>query len=642
MQSVRSGKSFSIGERPKKLATGPDDTCIIRLTWRISRFVAIYALPLGVIGEKIGEIGIRMTDEHVKRRLAAILVADVVGYTMLMEHDEAGTLSRLKVRRRDVLEPLLQKYDGRLVKILGDGIMAEFASAAAAVRCAIDLQRDMATANEGLPEMRQYVLRIGISLGDVIVEGKDLYGHGVNLAARLESHGKAGDITISSNVYDQVTREIDAEFDDLGPVAMKNIAKSVHAYRVRPLGAKNTDSNLGHPAPALSLPARPSIAVLPFSNISGDAEKDLFADGLTEDLITALSCKSGLFVIARHSTFAYKGKSIDVNQIARDLGVRYLLEGNARRSAERVRINVQLIDTLGGGYIWAERFDRNLEDIFAVQDEVVAKIVEALAGHLIAQPTRSRPTSMEAYDLCVRARTLTSLFAGSPEAVHEAIVLLEEAVAIDPDYAEAFGWLAFNLWSSWSNAIDPMGKNRLRSLEAAQTAVRLDPNDAANHWILGYVLAYEHAWPQSDAEFSAAFKLDPNMADAMVLFAELTAFAGRPHESLALIDKAFRLNPHPAAWYYWELGLANYAAQQYEPAIAALRTEATYRTGSRRILAASLAQIGRLDEARQEATLFMTNNPNFSISAWASFQPARDAATLQHLADGYRKAGLPD
>jgi len=575
--------------------------------------------------------------DRVKRRLAAILAADVVGYSRHMELDEVGTLAALKTRRREIVSPLVAKHDGRVVKVMGDGLLVEFASAVNAVQCAIDLQQSFAEANLSLPAARRIVLRIGINLGDIIIEGTDLYGDGVNIAARLESLAEAGDICVSASVYDQVRRKLDASFDDLGSKALKNIAEPVHVYRVR-----SQPAAVGPEPDSLPLPSKPSIAVLPFTNMSAEAEQDVFTDGLTEDLITDLSRNAGLFVIARHSTFAYKGKSLDVRQVARDLGVRYLLEGSARRAAGRVRVNVQLIDAIGGDHLWAERFDRGLDDIFAVQDEVTGKIVEALVGRLTAPPARNRPTSIEAYDLCVRARTLSLSMSGSPEAVRECIVLLKQAIAIDPDYAEAMRWLAFNLWSSWSNDIDAVGENRRSSLELAQRAVTLDPNDAANHWILGYLLAYEHRWAESDAEFAATFALDPNYADAMVMCAELAAMAGRPAEAIELIKKAFRLNPHPAAWYYWELGLAHYAARQYEAAVDALRIDATYRTGSRRILAASLAQLERAEEARREGALFMASNPHFSVGRWAATQPAREAATLQHFVEGYLKAGLAE
>ena len=373
--------------------------------------------------------------------------------------------------------------------------------------------------------------------------------------------------------------------------------------------------------------------------MSTDPEQETFADGLTEDLITELSRNADLFVIARNSTFAYKGKSMDVRRIANDLGVRYLLEGSARRAAGQVRINVQLIDAAGGGHLWVERFDRSLEDVFAVQDEVTAKIVEALVGRLTTRPPRNRPKSMEAYDLCVRARILTE---ESPQAAREARLLFQQAISLDPGYAEAYRWLALNLLLGWLHWGEPMDPTRRLAVETAEKAVVLDSNDAGCHWVLGYVLAHERRWPESDAQFAAALELDPNHADAWVQLSDLTVLSGRPAEAIEQIHKALRLNPHPPSEYYWLLGQAQYAARQYEAAIETLRKEKTYRTGSRRFLAASLAQLGRLDEARREAEFFMISNPHFTISYWVLTQPFRDEAMREHFVDGYRKAGLPD
>jgi TolB-like protein len=387
------------------------------------------------------------------------------------------------------------------------------------------------------------------------------------------------------------------------------------------------------------VPDKPSIAVLPFVNMSTDSEPEYFVDGLTEDLITDLSRNAGLFVIARNSTFAYKGKAFNAQAIARDVGVRYLLEGSARRSSGRVRINVQLIDAIEGGNLWAERFDRRLDDIFAVQDEVAAKIVEALVGRLTALPPRNRPKNLEAYDLCVRARILTE---HSPQTSREAYLLLQRAIAIDPDYAEAHRWLALNrltAWLTWGESMEP---NRRMAVATAEKAVELDPNNAGCRWIFAVVLAYENRWAESDEEFSAALKLDPNNADAWAYRSDMSYLSGRVTEGLGQIQRAFRLNPRPANWYYWILGQAQYAARQYESAVVTLRNEDTYRTGSRRILAASLAQLGRLEEARQEAEMFMVSNPHFTISHWASTQPFRDEATRAHFIDGYLKAGLPE
>jgi TolB-like protein len=579
-----------------------------------------------------------MAEHRAKRRLAAILAADVVGYSRLMELDEAGTLAALKARRIEILDPLIAKFGGRLVKLMGDGVLVEFTSAVDAVQFAIDFQMRTAEANAPLPDQHRIVLRIGINLGDVIVEGSDLYGDGVNVAARLERLGEPGDISVSASVHEQVRRKLDADFEDLGMRQLKNIAEPLRVYRVRKPSAIDDRTRKADPP---SPPGKQSIAVLPFTNMGGDAE-DVFVDGLTEDVITDLSRNAGLFVIARHSTFAYKGKSIDVRVVARELGVRHILEGSARRAGGRVRINVQLIDAIGGDHIWADRFDRDLEDIFAVQDEVTSRIVEALVGRLTPPPPRSRPKSMEAYDLCVRARNVLGSFAGTADAIREADILTARAVSIEPTYAEACRWRAFALWSLWVFSIEPAQEIRVQSIEHAERAVALDPNDAGNCWMLGYLLAYERRWPESDAQFDAAFRIDPNHADALAMLADLYTLAGKPEEALELIRKALRLNPQPAGWYYWVQGIAFYVAHQYEAACEVLRLEATYRSASRRVLAASLAQLGRLDEARREAALYMVNSPRFTISNWTSTQPARVEEPVQHLADGFRKAGLPE
>ena len=581
-----------------------------------------------------------MAEIRAQRRLAAILAADVVGYSRLMEQDEAGTLAALKARRHNVLAPLVAQHNGRVVKVMGDGVLVEFGSAVDAVQCAVELQKGFTGANEGVPEGRHIVLRIGINLGDVIVEGSDLYGDGVNIAARLESLAEPGGIHVSASVYDQVKRKLASGFDELGPHKVKNIVEPVLVYRVRRQSTLNGEPT-GEEQHPLTLPAKPSIAVLPFTNMSTDPEHETFADGLTEDLITDLARNPRLFVIARNSTFAYKGKSVDVRRIARELGVRYLLEGSARRAAGKVRINVQLIDAIGGGHMWAERFDRNLEDIFAVQDEVTAKIVEALAGRLVAPPARNRPKNIEAYDLCVRGRVLTATSAGSPEAVREAALLLGQAIVLDPGYAEAYRWLGFNRWSAWAHCNEPMEPNRRIAVELAEKAVALDPNDAGNHWVLGYLLAYERRWLEVNAEFAKALELDPSNADALAALTDITVMNGQAAAAIEHIEKALRLDPHPSGWYYWELGLAQYAAGQYATAVKTLRKEATYRSGSRRILAASLAQLGQLEEARREAMLFMASNPRFTIGFWAVTQPYNDTV-LAHFVEGYRKAGLPE
>ncbi|WFU49510.1 adenylate/guanylate cyclase domain-containing protein [Sinorhizobium terangae] len=576
-----------------------------------------------------------MAEERAQRRLAAIMAADVVGYSRLVELDESGTLATLKERRKQILEPLVRENNGRVVKTMGDGVLVEFASAVNAVTCAIEFQRRMQAANEGLADDRQILLRIGINLGDVVVESGDLYGDGVIIAARLEAMAGPGEIFVSSSIYDQVRRRLYCEFDDLGPHAIKNVAEPVSVYRIE----TSAWGQHGAAKAPLPLPTKPSIAVLPFTNMSNDPEQEVFVDGLTEDLITDLSRASGLFVIASNSVFAYKGRHTDVRRIARELGVRYVLEGSARRAAGRVRINAQLIDAMQGDHLWAERFDRGLEDIFAVQDEVTSKIVEALVGRLTATPARNRPTDMEAYDLCVRARSLGLQTAG---AAREAIFLLQRVIARDPDYAEAHRLLALNLWLSWEFWDQPIDPNRPRAVAEAQKAVALDPNDAGNRWVLGIILGHERRWEESDAEFDLALRLDPNHADAWAMRSDLIVLAGRPGEAIEHVRKALRLNPHPPGWYYWMLGQAQYASRDYEAAVQTLRRPETYRATSRRLLAASLARLGRLDDARTEAQLFMMNNPNFTIRQWSDSQPFRDEELRRYFIDGYRLAGLPE
>ena len=390
----------------------------------------------------------------------------------------------------------------------------------------------------------------------------------------------------------------------------------------------------------LPLPDKPSIAVLPFVNVSNDPEQGAFADGLTEDLITDLSRHTGLFVIARNSAFAYKGRAMDVRTIAGDLGVRYLLEGSARRAAGRVRINAQLVDAVSGEHLWAERFDRSLDDIFAVQDEVTGKIVEALLGRLrTSLPPRNRPNNIEAYDLCVRARKLMD---DSPRTAREAHLMLTRAVSLDPNYAEAYRWLAMNHWMGWVHSGGPTEPARKVALDLARKAVAIDPNDAGCRWVLAYLLAYERSFAEADAGFARAIELDPNEADTWAALSDIAVLAGRVDEGLEHIRKAFRLNPFPASWYYLTLGQAQYAAGDYAAAVETLRQDETYRTSSRRFLAASLAQLGRLDEARSEVELFLVGNPDFTTGHWAATEPFRDTATLGHFVEGFRKAGLPE
>ncbi|MFO0990720.1 MAG: adenylate/guanylate cyclase domain-containing protein [Hyphomicrobiales bacterium] len=577
-----------------------------------------------------------MAEIRAQRRLAAILAADVVGYSRLMEQDEVGTLAALKARRNEVLVPTVAQHYGRIVKVMGDGVLVEFGSAVDAVECAVEMQKRFAEANQNLTENRVIVLRIGINLGDVIIEGSDLYGDGVNIAARLESLAEPGGICVSSSVHDHVRRKLRCEFDDLGPQAVKNIAEPVHVFRIR--------QKRQEPArDPLSLPAKPSIAVLPFVNMGGDVEHEFFTDGLTEDIITDISNVPGFFVIARNSTFAYKGKPTDVRQIARDLGVRYILEGSARRAGQRLRVNVQLIDAAGGGaHIFADRFDREIVEIFTVQDEITRRVVEAITGRLISGPIveRRRPTNLEAYHLCVSAR---SLHLQSKSGSLEGRALLERAIALAPDYCEAHWRLAEILCASWLIYNEPQAPNRCNALTHAKRAVSLDPKDASAHAILGAVLQYEARWDEAEDCFDAAMRLNPNDAETLAKLSDFKCMSGKPYEAIECATKALRLNPHPPGFYYWFLGQAQIAAGKYEGAVSTLKRDETYRTTSRRDLCVALVKLGRISEAREEAKLFMLSNPEWRISTTFEGEAVfKNPDDKQFWVDAYRLAGLAD
>lgn len=390
----------------------------------------------------------------------------------------------------------------------------------------------------------------------------------------------------------------------------------------------------------LSAPEQPSVAVLPFTGFDDAPDQESFADGLTEDLITDLSRTAGLFVIARTSVFAYKGKVMTARDIAADLGVRYLIEGSVRRAAGRVRINAHLVDASTGRQVWADRFDRELSDIFAVQDEAVGQIVEAMLGRMRMPLQRPRPRSFEAYELVVRARRLVE---DSPKTAREAHLLLKRAIALDPEYAEAHRWLAMNYWLGWLLWGEPVEPARSRALELARKAVTLDPNDAGCHWVLGNLLTYERSFADAEKEFARAIELDPNDADIWATLSDNAVLEGRNKESLEYVRKAFRLNPFPGGLYYLTLAIAQYANRDYEAAVASLRREETYRnTSSRRFLAASLAQLGRLDEARSEVELSLVSNPHFTIRHFLATQPFRDLGTRDHFVEGLRSAGFPE
>jgi len=572
------------------------------------------------------------------RRLSAILAADAVGYSALMERDEEGTHARLQSLIQGIVRPTVARHEGRIVKATGDGFIAEFASAIEAVRCASATQQSVVRENAEVAAEHRIVFRMGINIGDVLVEGDDVFGDGVNIAARLESMAEGGAILISRAVHDQVAGQLAFRFVDLGEHALKNLVRPVRVYRIAADGDGPAPGPGGtHPVPGL--PELGSIAVLPFVNMSADPEQEFFADGLTEDLITDLSKVPGLLVIARNSSFVYKGKAIDIRAVAKDLGVRYVIEGSVRRAKGHVRINAQLIEAAGNIHLWADRFDRELADIFVLQDEVVGRIMAALAGVLPVKraPARQRATNLAAYDLVIRGRALIMQSPGSNRA---AAPLFEAAIELDPRYADAQAWLAMSRLFGWMYWGEP-DEHRHIALAAARRAVALDSENADAHMVLGYALAYEGDLDAALAEFATALRINPNHADAWAFLADLTVWDGRPEEAIECARKAFRLNPFPPEVYYWLLAYSQYAASRYQDGVETLAHDAALGPGSLRILASCLAQLGRTDEALAATQRYLAVLPRFSASAWGRTQHFRHDKDRQHFIAGYLKAGLP-
>jgi adenylate cyclase len=578
------------------------------------------------------------------RRLAAIFAADVAGYSRLIGADEEGTLERLKAHRRELIDPKIAEHQGRIVKTTGDGLLVEFASPVKAVRCAIEVQRGMVDRNADLRPDRRIDFRIGINLGDVIVEEGDIYGDGVNVAARLEGIAEPGGVYISQTVRDFVRDQPEIVLEDLGERPLKNIAKPVRVFRIGvPDRAVGAPQGGGSPP----VPHKPSIAVLPFTNMSGDAEQEYFSDGITEDLITDLSKVSGLFVIARNSSFAYKGRSVKVQEIGRDLGVRFVLEGGIRKAGNRVRITAQLIDAGSGGHLWAERFDRDLTDIFATQDEVVEKIVCALAVTLTQgeeQRLHRRGTgNVEAYESWLRARELLSR--GTRDSVVQARAMYRRAIEIDPNFAAPHAGLALAAISDYVSgwALDPA--QALDEAERwARRAVELNDQEPVSHMALGNVLLWRRDHEGALAEFRRMIALDPNFAQGHGATGLALMYAGRAAEALEPIAISMRLDPHYPPILLHFLAQANFSLGEYETAARQLVERIARNPGtdaSRMLLASCYGHLGRVEEARSAWAELLKVNPEFSLMQRARVLPYKDAGDFQRIADGLAKAGLP-
>jgi TolB-like protein/class 3 adenylate cyclase/Flp pilus assembly protein TadD len=563
------------------------------------------------------------------RRLAAILAADVAGYSRLMGADEEGTLERLKALRRELLDPKIAEHHGRIVKTTGDGLLIEFASVVDAVRCAVEVQQAMPDRNSGVAADNRLELRIGINLGDVIVEGDDLYGDGVNIAARVEALADAGGVFVSNTVHDQVRDRLPFGFEDLGEQQVKNIVRPVRVYRVRPEGPLPTPpppagevgalaARVGAAeAPALPLPDKPSIAVLPFANMSADPEQEYFADGMVEEIITALSRIRWLFVIARNSSFTYKGQAVDVKQVGRDLGVRYVLEGSVRKAGNRVRITGQLIDALTGAHLWADRFDGSLEDVFDLQDKVaigVAGVIEpALQAAEIAR-SANRPTNdLTAYDLCLRA--LANFPWLTKEQLLQARDLLERAIARDPRYGPALAWACachFRLWSDgWSG--DPEA-SRCKAIALAEQALAVADDDAGVLANAASVLGMSGEDTNTAiALIDRSVALNPSSARGWYLSGFLRVHAGQYDAAIEHLERSLRLSPRGyLAAPRLALGMAHFFSRRFDQAaeMLAMSTREGGSGSAYRGLASCYAHMGRLDEARAVIERLRAISPN--------------------------------
>jgi len=576
---------------------------------------------------------------RVERRLAAILAADVAGYSRLMEADEEGTLALLKTHRRELVDPKIAEFGGRIVKTTGDGLLVEFASVVDAVRCAVEVQRGMAERNALIPEKKRIEFRVGVHQGDIISDAGDTFGDAVNVAARLEGLSFPGEVCISSRAQEDASGKVDASFEDLGDQHLKNITKPVRVFRIR-----SADVSAQSAKKALALPDKPSIAVLPFVNMSGDVEQEYFADGVSEDIITALSKLRWFFVIARNSSFVYKGKTVDIKQIGRELGVRYMLEGSIRRSSQRVRITAQLIDASTGNHIWADRYDGDLSDVFALQDKITNSVVAAIEPRLLeAESVRSHnrtPDDLRAWDLLMQA---TSLFWRLNKSDGEtAISILRRAVKLYPEYAPAHSMLAFAmLLLGYLGYIEPQVRD---ATALATRAAELDRDDPWAYVALGFVSFIERRTDESIAHFQRALNLNPNFAAAHGYLGWTLSFDGQSDKSIAHSQTAIRMSPHDPQQviFYGGMAAAHYLAGRYEEAINSALSVLRYRptfNGARRLLISALAQAGRLEEARTELDRLKSFQPDISI-AWIEKNVPYTPASMAKYLEGWHKVGL--
>ncbi|MGE0211992.1 MAG: adenylate/guanylate cyclase domain-containing protein [Parvibaculaceae bacterium] len=581
----------------------------------------------------------------VQRRLMAIMAMDMVGYSRLMELDETGTLARLKTHRLELIDPAIAKSNGRIVKTTGDGLLVEFSSVVDAVSCGVEIQERMARRNADMSADRQVLFRMGINLGDVIVEEDDVFGDGVNIAARLQQLAPPGGIWVSRGVCDQLGGKIDFRFESLGSQKLKNIERPIEVFSL----ALTEHAAAPPPRPAaVAAPAtgeQPTIAVLPFANMSGEAEQEFFADGLTEDVITDLCRFRDLFVISRNSTFVYKGRAVSIHAVAKELGVQFVVEGSVRKAGNRVRITVQLIDALTDTHIWAERYDREIEDIFAIQDEVTSAIVSVLPGRLEAvaneRVTRKPTENMAAYELTLAAKVLHHRSLREENA--RAQDLITRAVALDPGYAHARAWRACILGQAWIYGWCPdRAVLEAAIVEELEAALALEDRDADVHRILAAVNITYGRHEQATYHQGRALSLNPNYDLVVVQQGELLTWLGRPDEGIPWILKAMRLNPYHPERYWSHLGRAYFVARRYREAVEAfskIRRPDQYHLA---FLAAAHAHSGDASAAAGCAARALDHDPAFRIGAYLETLHYAREEDLAHHREGLLKAGLPE
>ncbi len=627
-----------------------------------------------------------MTEERAKRKLSAILSADVKGYSRLMEDDEEATV-RTITSYREVMVSQLRRQNGRVVDAKGDNILAEFSSVVDAVRCSVEIQRELEKRNAELPEHRKMEFRIGVNLGDVIEEKETIYGDGVNITARLEALADVGGICISGTAFDHIGKRLSVGYEYMGEQTVKNIEKPVRVYRVLmepEYAGKVTGEERLRPRPwryaviaavvaivlaggalavwnfylrppsiepasvdrmAFPLPDRPSIAVLPFVNMSDDPKQEYFSDGITEDLITDLSKISGLFVIARNSVFTYKGKPVKVEEVGRDLNVQYVLEGSVRKAGNRVRISAQLIEATTKRNLWAERYDRDLEDIFALQDEVTEKIVAALSVKLTEDEQkrllRKYTDDMKAYDYYLRG--LEYYYRMTGEANIQARQMLERAVDSDPEFSAAYAYLGLTHWADWALWGSQESQTLERAFELAKKAIALDDQQPEGHALLGEIYLWKKQYEQSIAEMNKAIAIDPNAFDGFARLASVFNFSGRPDEAIEFMNKAMKLNPVYPVWYPFNIGHAYFLKGQYEEAIVIMKRVIDRNPNflpPYAFLAVSYVELKQEKEAHSVATELKRLNPNHSFVDSLKRIPYKDEAILERIFYNLRKAGV--